>query len=134
MICKYGMSEELGPVSYSDEGGDVFLGRDFAQRKDYSEETARQIDAAVSSLLTENYNLAKQDLENHREVLDKIVDSLLERETLEGKDLQILLEGRELAPLPPPPITEDSSESSDDILPDDSHDEVALSDPEPIVS
>ena len=134
MICKYGMSEELGPVSYSDEGGDVFLGRDFAQRKDYSEETARQIDAAVSRLLTESYNFAKQDLENHREILDKIADSLLERETLEGKDLQILLEGRELAPLPPPPITEDSSESSDDILPDDSHDEVALSDPEPIVS
>ncbi len=137
MTCRYGMSEEIGPVSYSDEGHDVFLGRDFAQRKDYSEDTARQIDAEVSRILTENYDSARRELEEHRDVLDRIAEALLERETLEANDLQALLEGRALDPLPTPD-TGDSDEGkavpSEEGSAQSSGEEGNLPDPEPVAS
>jgi cell division protease FtsH len=102
MICKYGMSDALGPVSYGDEGGDVFLGRDFVARKDYSEHTARHIDEEVERILNAQYDEAKQLLLDNRDVLDRIAESLLERETLETKDLALLLKGEALPPLPSP--------------------------------
>ena len=102
MICKYGMSESLGPVSYGDEGGDVFLGRDFVSRKDYSEHKARQIDEEVERIMHSEYDHAKQLLLDNRAVLDRIATALLERETLENKDLELLLKGEALPPLPSP--------------------------------
>jgi cell division protease FtsH len=105
MVCKYGMSERLGPVSYGDEGQDVFLGRDFVMRKDYSEEKAREIDQEVERLLHSLYAEAKQILETNRAMLDRVTEALLERETLEAVDLRRLLAGEELPPLPPPPVT-----------------------------
>ncbi len=102
MVCHYGMSEKIGPVSFEEETGDVFLGRDFATRKNYSEKTAELIDGEVTRLLMSLYERAKQMLEEHREALERITDALLERETLETSDLEKLLAGEELAPLPPP--------------------------------
>ena len=119
MICRYGMSEAIGPVSFDDEGGDVFLGRDFAQRKNYSEKTAQQIDDEVKALLTGLYDEAKQLLTDNRAVLDSIADALLERETLETSDLERLAAGEPLPPMPTPPATPSGSggaraKSSDD--------------------
>jgi cell division protease FtsH len=105
MVCKYGMSERLGPVSYGDEGQDVFLGRDFVMRKDYSEEKAREIDQEVERLLHSLYAEAKQILEENRATLDRVTEALLERETLEAVDLRRLLAGEPLPPLPVPPVT-----------------------------
>jgi cell division protease FtsH len=102
MVCRYGMSPKIGPVTYGDDGGDVFLGRDFVSRKDYSEQKSREIDEEVSAMLHENYAEARQSLEENREVLDRIADALLERETLETSDLALLLAGEPLPPLPPP--------------------------------
>jgi cell division protease FtsH len=104
MVCKYGMSDRLGPVSYGDEGQDVFLGRDFVMRKDYSEEKAREIDQEVERLLHGLYAEARQILEENRATLDRVTEALLERETLEAGDLRRLLAGEPLPPLPVPPV------------------------------
>ncbi|MEM9173802.1 MAG: ATP-dependent zinc metalloprotease FtsH [Myxococcota bacterium] len=99
MVTEYGMSKELGPVSYAGDGGDVFLGRDFATRKDYSEQKAREIDEEVSGILATKYDEAKQLLLDNRHLLDGVAEALLERETLEGPQLQALLKGEPLPDL-----------------------------------
>ncbi len=99
MVTEYGMSSTLGPVSYAAEGGDVFLGRDFATRKDYSEQKAREIDEEVTSILSAKYDEARQMLTDRRDLLDAVAEALLERETLEGSQLQILLRGEPLPAL-----------------------------------
>ena len=96
MVTEFGMSDGLGPVSYASEGTDVFLGRDFQSRKDYSEEKAREIDEEVSSILTAKYDEARTLLLENRDLLDRVAEALLERETLEGQHLEILLRGEEL--------------------------------------
>jgi len=108
MVTEYGMSEELGPVSYSGEGGDVFLGRDFQTRKDYSEQKAREIDDEVSGILGTKYDEARKLLSDNRELLDRLAETLLERETLEGPQLALLLKGEPL-----PPMSADADEKSD---------------------
>jgi len=104
MVCEFGMSDKIGPISLGDSGHDVFLGRDFVQRKDYSEEKAQEIDQEVTHILTSLYEEALQLLTDNREVLDRISESLLERETLEGSELELLLKGQALPPLPVPPV------------------------------
>jgi cell division protease FtsH len=100
MVCQYGMSERLGPVSYGDDAQDVFLGRDFVTRKDYSEKKAEEIDEEVERLLHDLYGEARLILEEHRELLDRVTAALLERETLEAADLKRLMAGEPLPPLP----------------------------------
>jgi cell division protease FtsH len=97
MVTEYGMSDELGPVSYSGEGGDVFLGRDFATRKDYSEKKAQEIDDEVSVILSAKYKEARKLLTDNRALLDTLAGALLERETLEGPQLDLLLRGEPLS-------------------------------------
>ncbi|MEZ4330453.1 MAG: ATP-dependent zinc metalloprotease FtsH [Myxococcota bacterium] len=99
MVTEYGMSRGLGPVSYADSGADVFLGRDLVSRKDYSEQKAREIDEEVTHILTHKYAEAKQLLLDHRTTLDRIAEALLERETLEGPQLALLLRGEALPAL-----------------------------------
>jgi cell division protease FtsH len=99
MVCQYGMSDRIGPVSLGDDGADVFLGRDFVMRKEYSEKKAEQIDEEVTAILSRMYDEAKQLLAEHRDVLDRVSEALLERETLEGPELQLLIKGQILPPL-----------------------------------
>ncbi len=100
MICEYGMSERLGPVSYGEKSGDVFLGRDMMSRRDFSEKKSEEIDDEVFGLLTGKYAEARQLIVDNRDKLDAIAEALLARETLETKDLEILMQGGELPPLP----------------------------------
>jgi cell division protease FtsH len=100
MICSYGMNDRIGPIYLSDEDHDVFLGRDFVQRKEYSESKARDIDEELTKVLTDLYDQALKLLEDNREMLDRISDALLERETLEGSDLKLLMEGKPLPAMP----------------------------------
>jgi cell division protease FtsH len=102
MVCSYGMSEKLGPVTLSDDHNPVFIGREFGSAPKHSPDKARQIDDEVYGILTDRYARAKQMLIERREVLDKIAHALLERETLEESDLRLLLDGRELPALPEP--------------------------------
>ena len=96
MVCNYGMSDVVGPVSFDEEQGDIFLGRDYLQRKTYSEKTAELIDGEVKTLLTTLYAEAKSLIAENRVALDRIALALLERETLEGAELQLLLKGEPL--------------------------------------
>jgi len=114
MVCEYGMSDKLGPVAYSSgEGGDVFLGRDLMARKDYSADKAREIDEEIARMLHEKYAEAKSQLEEHRSQLDAIAEALLERETLETRDLDLLVSGQPLPPLPSPTESEGREEPSE---------------------
>jgi cell division protease FtsH len=99
MVCKYGMSDRIGPVSYGDDDHDVFLGRDFVMRKDYSEKKAQEIDEEVSDTLRGLYEEARSLLAENRVVLDRVTEALLERETLDARDLKALVAGQPLPPL-----------------------------------
>jgi cell division protease FtsH len=102
MVCSYGMSERIGPMSLADNDADVFLGRDFVTRKDYSEKKMQEVDEEIASILRTLYDEAKQMVAENRGALDRISEALLERETLEGAELKLLIEGRTLPPLPSP--------------------------------
>jgi cell division protease FtsH len=102
MVCTYGMSEKLGPVSLADDHATVFIGREFGASPKHSPEKARQIDEEITAILSDRYARAKQMLIDHRDALDRVALALLERETLEESDLKLLLEGRALPPLPEP--------------------------------
>ena len=102
MVCQFGMSDKIGPISLGDDGADVFLGRDFVMRKEYSEKKAEEIDQEVTAILSRMYDEAKQVLADHRVVLDRVSEALLERETLEGSDLLLLIKGLPLPALRTP--------------------------------
>ena len=102
MVCSYGMSDRLGPMNLGDTGGEVFLGRDLGQVRDHSEEKAREIDEEVKTILMDACVQAKDRLIERRDALDRIAQALLERETLGESELNLLIEGEELPPLPQP--------------------------------
>ena len=97
MVCEWGMSE-LGPLSYGGQEEEIFLGRDFAQKNEYSEATALAIDSEVKSIVTRNYERAKQLLTEHRETLTRIAEALLEHETLDGSQIDRLVKGETIEP------------------------------------
>ena len=110
MVCEYGMSDRLGPVSYGEKSGDVFLGRDMVARRDFSEKKSEEIDEEVQKILAGKYQEAKRLLLDNRDKLETIAELLLERETLDGKDLAAVMSGRELPPLPI--LSEDGTEAA----------------------
>jgi len=106
MVCRYGMSDKLGPVNFDGEDGAVFLGRDFGSAPKHSAAKAEEIDSEISRLLRGQYDRARSLMLEKREVLDRIAAGLLERETLDLIELNLLLEGRDLPPLPEPATPE----------------------------
>jgi cell division protease FtsH len=97
------MSEKLGPLAFGGREGEVFLGRDFATRPDYSEDVARQIDAEVRQIVMDSYDRAKKLLQDNGEILKRIAEALLEYETLEAEDVNVLVQGGTIARERPPP-------------------------------
>jgi len=95
MVCEWGMSEKLGPVTFGKKEEAIFLGREIAQHRDYSDETARQIDAEVKALIEEAHQEAMRVLKKHKDELVKVAEILLERETLSGEEMDLILAGRE---------------------------------------
>jgi cell division protease FtsH len=91
MVMRFGMSEKLGPVALGRQQGNMFLGRDIASERDFSEETAAVIDDEVSELVAEAYRRAKEVLVDNRHVLDKLADMLVDKETVDSEELQELL-------------------------------------------
>jgi len=92
MVCEWGMSEKLGPMTFGKKEEEIFLGRDFTQRVDYSETTALQIDAEVRRIIIEAYERAKTLLRRNVEVLHKMAETLLEREVIDGAEIDHILE------------------------------------------
>jgi len=91
MVTRFGMSEKLGPVALGRSQGGMFLGRDIAAERDFSEETAATIDEEVSQLVEEAYRRATAVLTDNRSVLDELADMLVEKETVDAEELQELL-------------------------------------------
>ena len=91
MVCEWGMSDEMGPLSYGKKEEQIFLGREFATHKDYSEETAKKIDTEVSRIVTTAYENAKKILSDHMDLLNRIAAELLEKEVLNGAELDEMI-------------------------------------------
>ncbi|MCX7735886.1 MAG: ATP-dependent zinc metalloprotease FtsH [Candidatus Kapabacteria bacterium] len=99
MVCDWGMSEVLGPVTFANKHEEVFLGREIAQPRDHSEQTAQIIDSEVRKILIDCYEKAESILKDHIELLHKTSKILLERETLEAEELDMIIRGEELPPI-----------------------------------
>ena len=103
MVCEWGMSESIGPLTYGKKEEQVFLGRDFAQSQDYSEGTAIRIDQEIKRIVTENYDRARNLLSTHKEELVCIAEELLIREVLDAEQVRRLAKGLRIEdPLPDP--------------------------------
>jgi cell division protease FtsH len=104
MVCEWGMSE-LGPMSFGKREEQIFLGREIAQHRDYSEATAIRIDEQVKKLVSQGYDRARKIIEEKSEALERIAMALLEREVLDGSEVRQLIAGETLAAMPTPPPT-----------------------------
>jgi len=91
MVCEWGMSEKLGPLTFGKNEEHIFLGREFARQKDYSEETALQIDVEIKRIIGDCASRARQILEENLEKLHALARALLERESLDGEEVSRIL-------------------------------------------
>ncbi|HET7004255.1 MAG TPA: ATP-dependent zinc metalloprotease FtsH [Candidatus Binatia bacterium] len=91
MVCEWGMSEKLGPMTFGKKEEEIFLGRDFTQKVDYSESTAIEIDAEVRRIIQESYHKAKDLLRTNLRLLHKVAESLLEKEVLDGSEIDAIV-------------------------------------------
>ncbi len=93
MVCEWGMSERLGPLAFGKKEEQIFLGREIAQHKDYSEKTAVEIDEEITSIVTQCYSKAKKILSENSETLHRLAETLLEREVLDGEEIERIVKG-----------------------------------------
>ena len=104
MVCEWGMSE-LGPLAFGKKEEAIFLGREIAQHRDFSEDTAVQIDKEVKRIVSLAYEKARSILDTNRDTLDRIAKALLEREVLDANEVKLLMEGKDLPEKPRTPPT-----------------------------
>jgi cell division protease FtsH len=93
MVCEWGMSEKLGPMTFGKKEQEIFLGRDFTQKVDYSENTAIEIDAEVRRIIQESYHRAKDLLTTNLRLLHQVAEQLLENEVLDGSEIDAIVKG-----------------------------------------
>jgi cell division protease FtsH len=102
MVCEWGMSDAMGPLTFGKKEEQIFLGREIAQRSDYSEDTALRIDQEVKRIVMDNYDRALQILQDSRNGLQGLADALLAREVLDGEQVKRIVAG---LPFDDPPST-----------------------------
>ena len=93
MVCEWGMSDAIGPLTFGKKEEQIFLGRDFSQHQDYSEDTAIRIDQEIRKIVTQNYDRGREALEAHRNELTRIAEELLIREVLDGDQVKRIAKG-----------------------------------------
>ena len=93
MVCEWGMSDAMGPLTFGKKEEQIFLGREIAQHQDYSEDTAIRIDHEIKRFVTMNYERAKEMLETHRPALDRLAEQLLAREVLDADQVRRIIAG-----------------------------------------
>jgi cell division protease FtsH len=98
MVTEWGMSPAMGPLTFGKKEEQIFLGREIAQHRDYSEDTAIRIDKEVKRIVEEGYSRATQILEDNREALIRLAEALLEFETLDNWEIETLIKGQPLKP------------------------------------
>ena len=106
MVCEFGMSD-LGPLTFGKKEEQIFLGREIAQHRDYSEATAIKIDDEVRRLVGKGYDTAKNVLAENHDTLVRIANALLEREVLDANEIKMMIEGKDLPKIVPPPKSDD---------------------------
>jgi len=99
MVCEWGMSEKLGPLTFGKKGEEIFLAREISQHRDYSEQTAKEIDSEVRAIVLKAEERATTILKKRTPALKRIAAGLLEREIIDSKELDALIAGKKLAPL-----------------------------------
>ncbi len=114
MVCEWGMSD-LGPLSFGKKDEQIFLGREIAQHRDYSEETALKIDEQVKKFVQAGYELARSVIEKHAAALVKVAETLLEREVLDGVEVRTLIDGGNLPPRAPG-VTKDTADHTQQVI------------------
>ena len=97
MVCDYGMSDNLGPLTFGKKEEQIFLGREISQHRDYSEHTAQKIDEEVRSIITGSYDKTIKLIEDNMDTLERMAEALLERETLNKEDIDKIMEGEDLS-------------------------------------
>ena len=110
MVCEWGMSEFMGPLTFGKKEEQIFLGREIAQHQDYSEDTAIRIDQELKRIVTTNYEKAKALLIQHKTALLQIADALLAREVLDADQVRRIAAGEPLDEPPAPVISTTISE------------------------
>jgi len=115
MVCEWGMSEKMGPLNFGRNDEMVFLGRDFAQHKEYSEQTALEIDSEIKRIVMENYDRAKKIVLSNLDKLKVLAEALLERETLDAADIDVLFAGGKLEATPPVATFASQSKNSEQV-------------------
>jgi cell division protease FtsH len=108
MVTEWGMSPAMGPLSFGKKEEQIFLGREISQHRDYSEDTAIQIDHEVKRIVEAGYGRAHAILEQNRETLVRLAEALLEYETLDGCDIEAIIKGQSLKPRTAPTSDTDS--------------------------
>jgi cell division protease FtsH len=98
MVCEWGMSERLGPLTYGQKDEEIFLGRQIARHKNYSEETAIHIDKEIKSIIDKGMKLAEKILQDNMETLHRLALTLLEREILDSSEIDLIIRGEQLPP------------------------------------
>jgi cell division protease FtsH len=117
MVCEWGMST-LGPLTYGAKEEQIFLGREIAQHRDYSEDTAILIDKEIRRMINDGYEKATQIISGNSEALKRIAEALLEREVIDAHEVKLLIEGQPLPALPTPPkLPEEPKETQKVIKP-----------------
>jgi cell division protease FtsH len=101
MVCEWGMSEKMGPLTFGKKDEQIFLGKEISRRAEYSEETAVRIDDEVRKIVVRGYERAQEVLSTHKDALERIARALLEREVLDGEEVNRLLRGEQLSPRRP---------------------------------
>lgn len=91
MVCEWGMSEKLGPLAFGQKEEQIFLGREISQHRDYSEETARLIDAEIRGIVTQSYEKAKEIIQGNMDTLHRLAGALLEKEVLDGNQIERII-------------------------------------------
>ena len=99
MVTKYGMSEKLGPITFGSGNDEVFLGRDYSHLKNYSEETAAEIDEEINHIITTAYGRTEDILKEHIDRLHAVAGALIEREKISGEEFETIMHGGTLDPL-----------------------------------
>jgi cell division protease FtsH len=97
MVCEWGMSDKMGPLTYGTKDEQVFLGKDFSSQKNFSDQTAKLIDQEVKTLVMDGYTRATELLIKNRDTLETMAQALLERETLDGKEIKDLIAGKDIS-------------------------------------
>ena len=128
MVMQFGMSDAVGPVAVGDREHQIFLGREFAQHRDVSDKTSELVDAEIKRILEEAYERANKILQGDMATLHRMAEVLLERETIDREEIELLAEGKEL-----PPPAEDASATAQRPEPAPSDEKSVASDPGPVL-